>query len=239
MVKWVRDITGRFPQRPHFEPAELDQESEATIASFLKQRHGTVAFPVTTDDLTVLLEQETADFDLYADLSDQGDDVEGVTDFRPSSKPVVRISRELSDDPKRENRLRTTLTHELGHVKFHSFLWALERLPLRGLPGEGSPRCKRDSILAAGLNDWMEWQAGYASGAFLMPISRLREVVKELREEAGTLAELSLDTPSGWEIIQRVQASFTVSAEAARVRLLKCGYVVEQMSSASLFDIAT
>ena len=55
MVKYVPDRTGRFSQRPHYEPKELDRECENLIASFLKERHGalpcqahSVAFQVVT-----------------------------------------------------------------------------------------------------------------------------------------------------------------------------------------------
>ena len=46
------------------------------------------------------------------------DGEEGKTDFR-GKKPDVHISQELSNEPRYENRLRTTLAHEFGHVHFH------------------------------------------------------------------------------------------------------------------------
>ena len=81
MVRYVRDATGRFSQRPHFRPEELDRECENIIAKFLKDKYGKAEFPVTTDDLTLLIERDTDDFDSYADLSVYGNDVEGVTEF--------------------------------------------------------------------------------------------------------------------------------------------------------------
>jgi hypothetical protein len=57
MVKYVPDRTGRFSQRPHYEPKELDRECENIIAGFLKERHGAAKYPVSTDDLTVLIER--------------------------------------------------------------------------------------------------------------------------------------------------------------------------------------
>ncbi len=236
MVKWVKDLTGRLPSRPHYLPEELDAECEGAITKFLRSRHGEVRYPVSTNDLHVVLEQETDDLDPYADLSDEGPDVEGVTDFNPGRKPRVRIARQLSEDPRRENRLRTTLTHELGHVKLHSFLWALQPSLDDSVFRSASPRCRREAILTAGPTDWMEWQAGYASGAFLMPISALRDLVAELRSETSDLAPIALGTDVAEELIVRVQGVFSVSAEAARVRLLKCGYIVEASPNASLFS---
>ena len=54
MVKYIPDRTGRFSQRPHYAPKELDRECENIIAGFLKERHGAAKYPVSTDDLTVL-----------------------------------------------------------------------------------------------------------------------------------------------------------------------------------------
>src|SRR5262245_37162288 len=108
MVAYVRDRTGRFQERPHYRPDELDGECEAIISNFLKEVYGTVHYPVDTDDLTKLIERDAKDLDLYADLSGYGQDVEGVTIFKRGAKPSVQISVELTNDERRQNRLRTT-----------------------------------------------------------------------------------------------------------------------------------
>jgi hypothetical protein len=102
MVKYLPDRTGRFSQRPHYEPKELDRECENIIAGFLKERHGAAKYPVSTDDLTVLIERDTESLDQFADLSGYGCNVEGLTHFQPGRKPHVRISASLAGD---ENRL--------------------------------------------------------------------------------------------------------------------------------------
>jgi hypothetical protein len=66
MVKYVPDRTGRFSQRPHYEPKELDRECENIIAGFLKERHGAAKYPVSTDDLTVLIEASGETFTALA-----------------------------------------------------------------------------------------------------------------------------------------------------------------------------
>ena len=81
MVKYVPDRTGRFSQRPHYEPQELDRECESLIAGFLKERHGAAKYPVTTDDLTVLIERDTESLDQFADLSSYGCNVEWAHAF--------------------------------------------------------------------------------------------------------------------------------------------------------------
>ena len=75
-----------------------------------------------TDDLCLLVEECTDDLD-YVDLPDG---IFGVTEFMMGRRPSVRISKALSDNPRMENPLRTTLTHELGHVRFHGPIWELE-----------------------------------------------------------------------------------------------------------------
>ena len=54
--------------------------------------------------------------------------MEGLTEFRLGQKPSVKISALLAEDEGRKNRLRTTLTHEYGHVHFHAYLWEPQSL---------------------------------------------------------------------------------------------------------------
>src|SRR5688500_9240708 len=103
----VRDATGRFTQRPHYEPGELDRECEVIVSSFLERRHRRAVPPITTDELSILIEQNDAALDSYADLSALGENVEGVTEFRAEGEIEVSIAHHLAIDPRRENRLRT------------------------------------------------------------------------------------------------------------------------------------
>lgn len=242
-MKWVSDRTGRFPKRPHYDPDELDAECEQIITSFLGRRHGHVEFPVTTDDLTVLIETAVDDLDLYADLSDEEGDVEGVTEFRPGKRPRVRIAGALSNAPNMENRLRTTLTHEFGHVHLHGFLY---ELPATGpllfpIPATAQVnKCKRETIVGAGQTDWMEWQAGFACGAFLMPASFLHRQVRIFAEQHSLApGKVDVSAPEGAAMIERVAGAFRVSRDAARVRLLQRGYLADSgTANQSLFRTA-
>jgi hypothetical protein len=225
-MKWVRDKTGRFPQRPHYLPEEIDDECERLIRAFLSKKCGKVEFPVKTDDLTVLIE-EKANLDSYADLSGEPGEVEGVTEFVPGSRPVVRIANALSS-PHMENRLRTTLTHEYGHVHFHQFMF-------EGLQAQSpslfsrqeksyTNKCHRDNMIGASEKDWMEWQAGYACGAILMPATTLVDTVKRFREKHDIpYRNLVLESDTGRQLISLVASTFQTSKDAARVRLLKKG----------------
>ena len=224
MVRYVPDRTGRFPHRPHFKPEEIDKECEEVVQSFLRERHGEVKFPISTDDLTLLIERDTDDLDLYADLRDFGRTVEGMTEFRPGRRPLVRISASLAKDDRRKNRLRTTLTHEYAHVHFHGHLWDVDSSQGSLFAQESDAdlqTCKREAILEATRADWMEWQAGYACGALLMPASEVRHLVREYREANGILGAIHHTGQHGRALISELRTTFQVSLDAAQVRLLK------------------
>jgi hypothetical protein len=238
MVKYVPDRTGRFSQRPHYEPKELDRECENIIAGFLKERHGAAKYPVSTDDLTVLVERDSESLDQFADLSSYGCNVEGLTHFQAGRKPRVRISASLAGDENRQNRLRTTLAHEYGHVRFHAYLWDLEPPGgpdlLKSNPNASMQICYRDNILDAAQTDWMEWQAGYVCGALLMPASKVRELAGAYLESHGLFGVVGQRDSHGLALIESARTGFEVSADAARIRLLKLGILGTASAGPSL-----
>jgi hypothetical protein len=147
-MKWVADETGRFKYRPEYDRSELDGEFELLLSAFMVAKYGGVHFPISTDDLTVMIEKDASDLDLYADLSALGEDVEGVTEFYLARKPAVRIARELSLGDEGRHRLRTTLAHEYGHVKLHRFLWSAK---FETRPNNVWPRLERERVKYARL----------------------------------------------------------------------------------------
>jgi Zn-dependent peptidase ImmA (M78 family) len=70
----------------------------------------------------------------------------------------------------------------------------------------------------------MEWQAGYAAGALLMPVSRLKLAVEACLAKGGD-SEVRADSSKATDLKQRVSEAFTVSEEAAGVRLSQLGYL--------------
>ena len=238
MVKMVRDNTGRFALRPYYLAPELDRECEDIVSAFLTARHGHVRLPVETHELAILIEQQDASLDSSVDLSGFGKDVEGMTAFYPDRCPEVSISDRIANDSRRENRLRTTLAHEFGHVRFHRILWA-EKFEAGCLfdsrTTENKVICKRDSMIEAKDTDWMEWQAGYVSGAILMPVGPIRRLVSDFCGKRGLHAAVSLVSDPGREILNEVMARFLVSEDAARVRLLKLGLLTASAAQPSLF----
>lgn len=229
-MRWISDPSGRFVQRPWYEDGELDEQCEVLIEGFLLDRHGVVEYPVKTDDLIILIEKHADDLDCYADLSDHGADVQGVTKFGRDGTTSVRIDCELSAENQawRENRLRTTLTHELGHVVLHGSL--IPRLQPPHLGDDEIPalcRCTRDSVLEASPVDWLEWQAGYASGAFLMPITATRALAARCRADWKMRETFVVGGKPAADLVRWTQRHFDVSPTAARVRLSQLGELVE------------
>jgi hypothetical protein len=208
------------------------------ITAFLQELRGELILPIPTDALTKLTERDAADLDLYADLSAEEPDVEGLTDFYLDQKPKVRIARELSEQAWRERRLRTTLTHEYGHVRFHGELWAIAHSSLELFPElalKASPRCKRGGIIQAPAADWMERQAGYVCGALLMPITPLNRLVAAYLERHRLYTPLKKGSPPAIALRDQVSVMFGVSREAATVRLLKLGYLTDGEGGLALF----
>jgi hypothetical protein len=236
-MKYVRDRTGRFPQRPHYLPRELDEECERTITNFMKESCGGFSLPIPTDTLTKLIERDAEDLDLYADLSVEGPDVQGVTNFYPGKLPRVRIAASLSEQTS-ENRLRTTLTHEWGHVRFHDALWQMEAhnpSMHAQLTAQPSPICKRDRIFGAPEVDWMEWQAGYVCGSVLMPLTHVQAVVGTFCDARDLYTPLMETSAATTALIGLIVKTFSVSGEAARVRLSKLGFLARTDLGPTLF----
>lgn len=238
-MRHVPDTTGRFRLRPHYPPGDLDYECEAIITSFMRELSGEFTLPIPTDILTKLIERDAQYLDLYADLTgEEGTNVEGVTDFRPGSKPIVRVASSLSEGSNRGHRLRTTLTHEYGHVKFHNYLYQDDD-PTDGLfpdAFEKKPaKCKRETMLDAPVVDWMEWQAGYVCGAVLMPFTYLKKLVAEYRKENDLVGSITAGAKEGLILMATVADTFDVSQEAARVRMLKLNYLTSGKTHGRLY----
>ena len=110
---------------------------------------------------------------------------------------------------------------------FHGFLWTLDGAGRK--PGQRRPlyrRCQRSRVVSAPQTDWMEWQAGYAGGALLMPITPLRAMVEETLADSGGGRLVEDKTDRHAEVVRRVAQGFAVSKDAAAFRIAKLGYGV-------------
>lgn len=225
-MRWYRDETGRFDQRPHYEPIEIDRECEVMLADFRRDIGVPASVNIETGDITKLVERHAHDLDVYADLSSDGPQVEGVTLFVPKRQPSVQISAALTEDESRANRFRTTLTHELGHVRLHDHLFQLKLATPDMFAKQRDDRvvCKRDSMVEAPLRDWMEWQASYFSGAVLMPRRAMIALAKERVDGVSGPPLIGSDEAS--RLIEETMARCETSREAAKVRLSVLGLIV-------------
>lgn len=240
MASWSADKSGRFPQRLFLPAVEIDRDCERLVADFLKRVHGAVRYPLSTTDLTVLVEEHASSLDQYADLSAEGDDVEGMTCFVQDDLPCVLISEQLTAQTHRENRLRTTLAHELGHAYYHRAVFDQLFAAPPGLfpaaPADTRTICKRATMMEAREFDWLEWQAGYVCGAVLMPASVVRRSISDFLASRGIHGPAVIGTPAAAAAERHVVAGFQVSADAARVRLRKLGLVADTQGPPTLFD---
>jgi Zn-dependent peptidase ImmA (M78 family) len=237
MTRWVPDHTRRFRRRPHFEPVEIDKECEALVAEFLRRHRGKVEYPLDTNDLIILIEEHVGNLDVYADLSDEGRNVEGVTRFRIGERPDIEIAEILTSEDRRVNRYRTTLAHELGHARLHNPLF--QRAFAAGDLFDGRREekivCKRETMLEAPQSDWMEWQAGYASGAYLMPRQALAAELRPILDAGSGIPPFRVDDGVADRLIPVVIDRFGVSREAAVVRPLKLNYLTRAERVPTLF----
>jgi len=81
----------------------------------------------------------------------------------------------------------------------------------------------------------MEWQAGYASGAALMPKSYVTKLMAGLHEQFGIYGAVSADSEKGRALISSMVESFQVSREAAEVRLKVLNFIGPEPATRSLF----
>src|SRR5579862_3463331 len=142
-MRWIPDSTGRFEQRPYYTSNELDKRAEREVVAFLMERYGHVRYPLSTEDLGILLERHVDDLDLYYDFPPEQADCEGVTLFNVGKGPSVRISSRLPEGGRTENRRRSTITHEMGHTLLHGCL--VDRLAVSSTNKQLTHLCRQAS----------------------------------------------------------------------------------------------
>jgi Zn-dependent peptidase ImmA (M78 family) len=222
-MKLLRDPLGRPIPRIYFKTEVLDARCERTIEDFMKRHSGGFRLPVPTDDIIRMIEAEADDLDMYADLPVT---VDGYTDYFADRGPRVKIAERLSA-PRYENRLRMTLAHEWGHVRFHAPLWRNSLRESDERRVARSWRCARETIESAPEKDWMEWQAAYIGGALLMPRSHVTLLAGEMATRSGTDLPMRADSEKGRILIRRTVRRCQVSEHAAQVRLFRLGMLSE------------
>lgn len=206
-------------QAPFIASASIDGKIQSLLVEHLRhKRGGCDKMPASTDEITTLIERSVASLDLYADLSEFGPNIEGITLFSYGCKPTVLISKTLTE-ASNDNRLRSTLGHEYGHVILHNPVF--QRLAHARLGLEAYQVSIEGGFQRSRQPDHYESQAWKAAGALLMPIGYLKEVVRVTRAQFETFSPISFDSDEGNQVVSAVATAFEVSVPFARVRLLK------------------
>lgn len=213
---------------------QMEAKAERIILAHLQKRRSVdKLFPITADDLTTLIEDYVIDLNVYDELTEFGSGVEGVTLFLPGSKPTVRICPSLSG-ASNQNRYRSTLAHEFGHVVLHDPMFQSRNT--QGLFPSGQPAFQvsfREGESSNSKSDLYEWQAWHFCRCLLMPGSEVARLVTSLRGDwlSGIWAQSEL----GSTIICASSARFGVSEALARIQLIKSGVLSENEPEPSLF----
>ena len=235
MVRDVVTLTELLGEPDFQPPKRMDGVAEAAITAHIRSRRDGPLFPVTTDDLTTLIEKHAEVLDIYADLSEFGLGVEGMTLFQQGRKPVVKISTLLSDGAS-ERRLRSTIAHEFGHVLLHDPLFQRRAQPSMF---EDERRilqvCYRDDAEKPSLGDLFEYQAWFVCGAVLMPYTELASIVVKVAEANRHFLDIWQGSELGETIIGHASRIFDVSLPLARIRLLKAGLITQNPPARALF----
>lgn len=231
-VVTLADLLGK----PEFHATKrMDRDAEQAILTHVRSRRTDATFPITTDDLTTLIEKSAAELDVYADLAEFGSGVEGVTLFQPGERPIVKISGQLSESAS-EKRLRSTLAHEFGHVLLHDPLF--QRKTQEGLFARDRRYlqvCYRDDAEKPTLGDLFEYQAWYVCGAVLLPFSELSSIVARVAEVYGQYTDIWQHSELGCRLIDHAATIFGVSPQLARIRLLRTALLVADEPAPALF----
>lgn len=235
MVRFIADPISGLPWRPYKSEEEIDNECEAFVRHFLSlSLDASLTVPLATDLLASMIEEHAERLDLYAKLPPE---VEGHTEVSAEDRPWVRINRTLSAASYRMNRLRSTLAHELYHLVFHVPFYQ-EKFKQRDLFAKAAAHivCTRDTILASqkpARVDWREWQAAYGAGALLIPLTVLRQVVREHSAMHGLPPYLE-SSREAQGLVSTIASFCEVSQESAVVRLKQKGVITAALDKQQL-----
>lgn len=216
-------------------PKRIELQAQRLILEHLRERRkDTELFPVTAEDLVALVEGHAEDLNVYDDIRHFGPGVEGVTFFSVGMRPTVHVSPDLSQ-ASNQNRYKSTLAHELGHVVLHDPMFQRRRADgLFGPYQQAFSVSFRDGAIGDAQTDFYEKQAWHFCRCLLMPPSEvLRHVTAA---HGGGLSEIWRESELGQQIIRSSARTFGVSESLARVHLTKIGAITADRPEISLFS---
>jgi hypothetical protein len=222
-MREYRDPLGRPIRRLYLKTDVLDKRCEGVMREFMERRSGGYRLPIPTDELMRLIEERAGKIDTYASLPDG---IYGQTSMYYDRKPNVKISESIYNT-RSDHLVRTTTCHEFGHVWIHAPLWREVGTKIKTATAGPVWNCHRDTIINAPEYDWTEWQAGWISGAILMPASALRSWAGEHAYRFRMNLPFPVKSPAASGLIAFVVERCDVSIVAAIVRLSKLNLLVE------------
>ncbi len=227
-MKRYRDADGRL--RLWYSDAEIEKRALRCL-----EAAGQPSGPEPVVDIEFIIEEQLrARLDQYAVLPPG---VLGVTDFLAGERPLVRIDGELSrnacdiESPavSAVGRWRATLAHEAGHIILHTVLFDVPPSQAALLDADAadvvSPKpvsCIERSIDGRRPSDWREVQANRCMAALLMPRPLFDRWSRIVALEEGLPVPAPVDSPAARRLVSRLADRFQVSREAARIRLVTC-----------------
>ena len=165
-MKEYCDPLGRPIRRLYLNTEVLDKRCEGVMREFMERRSGGYRLPIPTDEIIRLIEERAGEVDIYADDLPEG--IHGQTSMYYDRKPDVKIAESIHNT-RSDHRVRTTACHEFGHVWIHAPLWWEVGAKMKAATAGPVWNCHRENIINAPEYEWAEWQAGWISGAILMP----------------------------------------------------------------------
>ncbi len=168
-------------------------------------------------------------FKVSPQYEEMPDGVLGFTRFGKNGVKAVVISEALDKDKSQvaARRVRTTIAHEGGHGLLHSYLFALDDIPLHLFDRESH---SGDQILCRDVHGdekkthrydcrWWEVQANRAMGSLLCPKPLVLEAIRPYLSSVGLLGTDVLEESYREAAVRALSDVFDVNPVVTRIRL--------------------
>lgn len=215
-----RTENGPFPERPHYEPQEIDR---ICLDALRKTQLLPNAPQPTRIDRFV-----EKHFGVEVAYERLPDGILGYTEFGSDGVNSIIVTSALDDEggDVAERRIRTTLAHEAGHGLLHMHLFGLNQHQIAMFDRDDQPpkvmcRDVQGATPGAAAYDgrWWEWQANQAIGALLLPKPLVRQAIEGCCVTTPGLALPTIPEGRRTEAEQAISDTFDVNRVVARLRL--------------------
>lgn len=215
-----RTENGPFPERPHYEPHEIDRICLDALTK-------TQLLPSIPQSIRIDRFVEKY-FGVEVAYECLPDGILGYTEFGSDGVKSITVTSALDDEGGdiAERRIRTTLAHEAGHGLLHIPLFGLNQHQMTMFERDGEPpkvmcRDVQGATRGAAAYDgrWWEWQANQAIGALLLPKPLVRQAIEGYCVMTRGLALPTIPASRRKEAEQVISGSFDVNRAVARFRL--------------------